>query len=92
VYFIYSFRVYTYSVEVGTQIRRFNSVDYADWEVPTVNVQNNLAFCIDESCCFERLNPVIRPATVVLARVFTAEKRRVDGGVTGWLVLLRRQA
>ena len=58
----------------------------------TVNVQNGLAFCVDESSCFERLNPVIRPTAVVLASVFAVEECRVDGGVTGWLVQLRREA
>ena len=52
----------------------------------TVNVQNCLAFCVDESCRFERLNPVIRPTAVVFASVFAVEKRRVNGGVTALAV------
>ena len=57
-----------------------------------VNVQNRLAFCVDESSRFERLNPVICPTAVVLASVFAVEECRVDSGVTGWLVQLRREA
>ena len=52
----------------------------------TVNVQNCLSFCIDESGCFERLDAVIRPVTVVLARVFAVEKRRINGGVSARVV------
>lgn len=53
---------------------------------------NGLNFCIDKSSCFERLDAVIRSATGVLVRVFTVEKRRVNGGVTTWVVQLCRQA
>jgi hypothetical protein len=57
-----------------------------------VNVQNGLAFCVDESSRFERLNPIIRPATVVSDGVFAVEECRVDSGVTAQVVLLRRAA
>jgi len=56
-----------------------------------VNVQNCVAFRVDERCHFERLNPVIRSTTVVFARVFAVEKRRVYGSVAAWLVQLRRE-
>ena len=57
----------------------------------TVNVEDTLRFCIDEHSRFQRLNAVVRPATVVLASGFTVEKRRVHRGVIGDVVQLRRQ-
>lgn len=52
----------------------------------TVNVEDSLRFRVDERCRFERL-----VATVVLARVLSVEKRRIDCGVTGGLIQLYRQ-
>ncbi len=55
----------------------------------TVNVENGLTFCVDESCYFERLDAIIRPPAVVFTRVLAVEKCRVDGGVIARVVQLR---
>jgi hypothetical protein len=54
-----------------------------------VHVHDGLGFCIDQRGRFECLHTVVRPPTVVLARVFTVEKRRIKSGVPRGLVLLR---
>ena len=58
----------------------------------TVDIEDRLTLCVDESGCFERLDAVVRPAVVVFAGVSAVEKRRVHRGVLAWIVQLRRQA